>query len=111
MVGGARGKTLFNSVRMIQHNRSKRLFLLSFYSQPSHCTIPATVMQGYAACGATCHCFQGAIQLAPVGGRCDVGPFVVGVSLVGFGLCTVSAVVLVTIPHGATKVTDIHCTT
>jgi len=63
-------------------------------------------MQEYAACGATRHCFQGAIQLAPVSGWYDVGPFVLGVSLVGLWLCTMTAVAMVIIPQDVTKITD-----
>jgi len=44
--------------------------------------MPSTVTQQFAACGATSHCFHGAIQLDQrrLG---DMGPLAVVVSLVG----------------------------
>ena len=58
--------------------RKQRLSLPSFCSQHRHWAIPDTVRHAYTACGAKSDPFQGAIQLAPVSGWCDMGPFAVG---------------------------------
>jgi len=45
--------------------------------------MPSTVTQELAACGATSHCFHGAIELVQSSqGWSDVGQLAVGVSLV-----------------------------
>ena len=86
---------------------SQRITLPSICSKHSHWAKPATVTQGHAACGATSHCFQGAIQPAQkwVGGLLW-GHWQLVLHWLGFGRPTASAV-LMTIMN-VTKITDWH---